>query len=683
MRGTLSVITAALITLLALTSFITYLSLELRKLPQQYSRLNYELLSNVGRSSKDVRVFLSNDGLYVKTLNPPITVESVLAITPSGIKQLINNSLINTSTAKLLDYSIVSNVLSGGYIVVIADGRKYFIVDRGMLSNSSTSNALNDELLNDLSLRLNYLRPTIHVGILLKDSFIDNPVPGLPSDPEANYLPVGYALVSSDSQTISKGDWYLYIDPRSNPNKLGITYGSGSTNISYLGMGFYRISSSHSTYVKWYELVSGYSSGWYITYETIASGTALLYLYPMIISGNKSFNVVFYIENLGSYVGLTVKPVLYVVMLNEFINGLPILSSNLNPVLESVIRYSGIRPLYVWEGSKVSTYLGSGGDISVAVDIDSASILSALNADKALALVGIRLSARTQLSIKLASFITDYDIAFTIGADEVGKYVFIPTASNLVPEVTSPSGGRISIYRSPNVVSSLAKYLVWFTPDEAGNYTVTYRLGSYASIPELRLPVNLTWTSYGPVLEYIRNQHLSYSNYVVQDSIALERDRAVLVDYEYFEAGSETWYSGDLMVVSGLPTSGQLNFTYYVNTVVQGIRTLNLNQNASFDLYYCWSSWSCYYYWRVYVTFYPNGSTTKLYVRGDVLWHSGSYYLSFGVRIPLSNTQVTAYPTINGIKHIYRAGDTAYAIYVASTLTELVRQNNTVLDLRS
>jgi hypothetical protein len=680
MRGSLSSLTAAIIILLTLTSTLTYISLELRKVPTQVSKVNYELVSRLSNSVRDAYLEFSDEGLYIRSNNPPIKVLSVLNVSDSGINRLMSNLTINTTRELILNKELMINSLSSGYLIILLDNGKYFIVDKDSLSNSTSNNVFRDSL--DL-LNTTYLRPILYVGIL-KDlnSFMNNPIPGLPSDPESNYLPVGYTLITSDIHTVSKGSWYLYADPRSNPNKVGMVFGNGSTTVSYLGMGYYTINSEHNVYTKWYELVSGSTSGWYISYETIMAGVVGWWLYPVVVSVNRStLTLTFMVKNLGGWVTMYLRPVAYVVSPEDFIRGTLIIPYQVNPTLESVIRYSITKPYYVWEGSVQGGTLSSGSTLDTSLSLDFKSVLNSLGLSRALVLVGFRYASTSGVSIKVTTFIHDYDVKFSLGSDEVGKYVFIPASNNVVPEVIAPSGSKVQLYRPTNLYTSVIDYPVVFIPSESGTYVIRYKSAPYTLIPQVRLSINLTQNSYNPVLEYLRNQHLGYSNYVVNDSITLELGRAVLRDHEYFEAGSETWYSGDLLVVNGLPSSGQYNFTYYINSLVQGYTTLNLNQNSSRDYYYCWSSWSCYYYWRIYFTSYPNGSVTKLYIRGDVLYPSGSYYLRFGVYVPLADTQVTTTPTTSGIKVVYKYGNSPYVIYIASQFTELVRLSNNVLIL--
>jgi len=678
MRGSLSSLTAAIIILLTLTSTLTYVSLELRKVPTQMSKMSYELVSRLSNSVKDVYLEFSDEGLYIRSNNPPIKVLSVLSISNLGVNNLLSNLTINTTRELILSKELMNNLLSSGYLIILLDNGKYFIVDNNSLNNSTNNNFIRDSL---NLLNTTYLRPILYVGIL-KDlnSFMNNPIPGLPSDPESNYLPVGYTLITSDTHTVSKGSWYLYTDPRSHPNKVGMVFGNGSTSVSYLGMGYYVLTSEHNVYTKWYELVSGSTSGWYISYETIMAGVVGWWLYPLIVSVNSStLTFTFTVKNLGSWTTLYLRPVAYVVSPEDFIRGSLIIPYQVNPTLEAVIRYLITKPYYVWEGSVQGGTLSSGSTLDTSLSLDLRSVLNSLGLSRALVLIGFRYASTSSVSLKLTTFIHGYDIKFNLSSDEVGKYVFIPASNNVIPEVTTPSGVKVQLYRPTNLYTSVIDYPVVFIPSESGTYVIRYRLAPYSLIPQTRVSVNLTQNNYNPVLEYLRNQHLGYSNYVVNDSITLELSKAVLRDHEYFEAGSETWYSGDLIVVNGLPSSGVYNFTYYINSLVQGYTTLNLNQNTSRDYYYCWSSWSCYHYWRIYFTSYLSGSITKLYIRGDVLYPSGSYYLRFGIYVPLADTQVTTTPTTSGIKVIYRFNNSPYVIYITSQFTELVRLNNNVL----
>lgn len=681
-RGSISALTSALILLMILSSSIAYISLELRKTPTRLARLNYEVVSQLSSTSKDVEVVYGLDGLYVRSTNPPIRITSVLSISNSGINTLRSNVVINKTYEKVLDGVVLNNLLlSNSYILIIAEGGKYFVVGREVLRNSTNTanvggNAVSIQYLNST----NHLRPALYVGIL-KDlnSYMSNPIPGGPSDPEANYVPVGYSLITDNSHTISKGDWFIYTDPRSVPYKIGHVYGSGQTDITYLGMGYYRVDSNHRVYVKWYESVSGSTSGWYISYETLMSGVAGFWAYPTVISAGRSIDLLFEVKNLGSWVSLYLKPVVYVVSPEDYVKGLPIMPYQTNPTLEAPIRYSVIKPLYSWEGGLQVGNLRTNSTTTLLITFNTDPVVKLLNTTTALALIGFRYASANPLSIKLTSYILNYDIRVNISSDEVGRYVFLPTSSDVVPEITSPAGSSVVVYRPSNFTSSLIDYPALFIPQVSGTYLIRYRVGTYNSLPQLSLRVNLTGTNYTPVVKYLRNQHLGSWGVVIDDFIALEPNYAVLRDYEYFTAGSETWYSGDLVTINNVPTSGTYNFSYYITGWLQGVMTLNLGQNTTFDLRYCWRSWDCYNYWRIYVNFIPGMQGYTMRVSGDVLYPSGSYYLRFGVIIKLSDASVTATPYVSSLKYVYKSGGTTYTSFIPTQFAELVRIDNRML----
>lgn len=685
MKGSLSTLTSALLVLTVLTSIFTYISLELMRAPTQLAKINQEVLSQVITSSKDVEV-VYDDGLYVRSLNPPLNIVSVLSVNSSGISTLLNNITVSSTYEKLLSKDVVDRLLlSKSYILIIAEGGKYFIVDdkiiKSINSSNTSTNAASNVNIHYLN-SSNYLRPLIYVGVL-KDlnQYMNNPVPGYPSDPEANYVPVGYALITGNSHTISKGDWYISVDPRSVPYKVGHIYCSGGTNVTYLGMGYYRVDSNHNVYVKWYESVSGYTSGWYISYETLMTGVAGLWVYPLVIYGNRSVDLVFEVKNLGSWVNVNLKPIIYVLNAEDFAKGLPIMPYHVNPTLEASIRYSAIKPLYTWEGNAQSASLSPNSTTSISISLNSTPILNTLRVGEALFLVGFRFASDRSLSMRLGAYILNYDIPIAINDNELGKYFVLPSAANVVPEVYLPNGSKLSVYRPINFASSMIDYPTLFTPGTSGTYVIRYRLGSYASLPEFRAQVSFVGNNPTPQVMYLRNQHLGGWSYVVNDSIVLEPNYAVLRDHEYFTAGSETWYSGDLMIVNDLPVNSQINFTYYITTSLQGVTALTSNQNRSVDYVYCWSSWSCYNYWRVRFTFYPNTTTTKLYVSGEVLYQSGAYYLRFSISTTLSDVTITATPYVSSIKYSYTSGNNLCVTYLATQFTELVRLNNSVLIL--
>ncbi|MEM1983558.1 MAG: hypothetical protein QXZ63_07880 [Sulfolobales archaeon] len=676
MRGSLSTLTSALLIFMILTPVITYISIELRRAPTQLAKINYEILNQISNSAKDVEVVYGGDGLYVRSNNPPVKVVSALALTTSGINTLLGSTTINNNYEKILPKEVVDPlILNNSYILIILEGGKYFVIDDGIIKNVNQTapdymRSINIQYLNSS----NYLRPLIYVGILKNlNSFMNNPVPGLPYDPEANYLPVGYAFITGNSHTVSKGDWYIYSDPRSDPSKVGSVFGSGSTTVTYMGMGYYRLDSQHSAYVKWYESVSGSSSGWYISYETLMSGVAGLWAYPMVVSCNRTLDLVFEVKNLGGWVSLHLKPVIYVVSPEDYVKGLPIMPYQTNPTLEAPIRYSVIRPIYTWEGSTQSASLPPNSTTTLSLTLNAGQILNSLKMGEALFLVGFRFASTNSLSLRLTSFILNYEIPVMISGSEVGKYVFLPATTAAVPEVISPDGSRLTLYRPSNLASSTLDSLTFFTPLTNGTYVIRYKLGSYGSLPQMIAWVNLTNTS-SPVVEYLRNQHLGGWSHVVNDLITLEPNNAVLRDYEYFTAGSESWYSGDLVTIRNVPTAGTYNFSYYVTASLQGVTTLNLGQNTTFDLRYCWSS--CTNYWRIHVNFIPDTQGYRMRVSGDVLYPSGAYYLRFGVDIPLSNTQVTTNPSLSGVKYTYKSGNTVYVVYLATQFAELTRLNN-------
>ncbi len=681
MRGSLSALTSALITFMILTSLLTYTALELRRVPTQLARLNYELVSQVSNSAKDVEVVLNDEGLYLRSANPPFKLLSLLSIGNSGVNNLLSNLTISRTYEKILAKEAVDAILlSNSYLLIILEGGRYFIINNKFVGNPVLAGALSSgEFVKLQNLNLsNYLGAFLYVGIL-KDlnSYMSNPIPGLPSDSEANYIPVGYVLLTNNSHTISKGDWFIYTDPRSTPYRIGHVYGSGQTAINYLGMGYYRVDSNHSVFVKWYESVSGYTSGWYISYETLMTGIAGLWAYPIVI-GNKTIDLVFEIKNLGNPTTIHLRPVIYIVMPEDYVRGFPIIPHQTNPTLEAPIRYSAVRPLYSWEGNLSVRTLGTNSTTTIPITLDSGTILKLLNVSVALTLVGFRFASTNPLSIKLTSHILDYDVSVDVGDDEVGKYVFLPASINVVPEITSPNGSEVAVYRPTNFLSSLIDYPALFIPQVGGTYIIRYKLSTYTSLPQLNLQVGLGG-NYEPVVEYLRNQHLGGWSKVVNDLIVLEPNHAVLRDYEYFTAGSETWYSGDLIKVNGLPVNTELNFTYYITTTLQGTTALSTGQNRSVDYVYCWSSWSCYNYWRVHFTSYPSNLTTKLYVSGEVLYPTGSYYLRFRVTVKLSDITLTAIPYVVGIKHLYRSGTTAYTTFLSTQFAELVRIDNKVL----
>ncbi len=675
MRGSLSTLTSAMIVFVALTSVLTYISLELREAPTQVARLNYEVLNQISTSSKDVEPIVGEDGLYIRCTNPPVKLISVLEVGDGGVNTLAANLTISKTYEKVLDRGkLYDALLRKSYVVMLVEGGKYFIIGDEFLKNSTVKdstdvNSVNTQYLN----ATNYLRPILYVGIL-KDlnSYMDNPVPGLPSDPEANYLPVGYALITGNTHTISKGDWYIYADPRSVPYKVGHVYGSGWTNISYLGMGYYRVDSNHYVYVKWYESVSGSTSGWYISYETLMTGTAGLWAYPLVMSGDRTVNLCFEIKNLGSWVNLNLRPFIYVLRPEDYVRGLPIMPRHTNPTLEAPIRYSVIKPLHSWEGSTEARGLGTNSVATVSVVLNTQPILKSLNVSEFLALVGFRFASTGALSIRLTTYVLDRGVEVDLSGDEVGKYVFLPASPNVVPEITSPSGSEVSVFRPSNLVSSLLDYPAFFIPQVSGTYVIKYKLAPYTSLPQLDLRVDLGGGNYSPVVEYLRNQHLGGWRVVVGDSISLEPNQATLKDFEYFTAGSETWYSGDLIRVDGIPINTQLNFTYYITASLQGVTTLTTGQNRSVD----------YNYWRVQFTYYPQGSATKLHVSGEVLYPSGYCYLRFAVTVKLADSSVTATPQARGTKYVYRYAGSTYLTLVTPQYSELVRIDNNALVLR-
>lgn len=263
---------------------------------------------------------------------------------------------------------------------------------------------------------------------------------------------------------------------------LGNVFGSGATNITYLGMGYYKIDSQHSTYTKWYESVSGSSSGWYISYETLMTGTAGLWAYALIISGSKTLDLILEVKNLGSWVSISLKPIIYVMSPEDFVKRLPIMLYQTNPTLEAPIRYSVIKLLYTWEGSTQSAFLSPNSTTTLSLSLNSGQILNQLRLSEALFIVGFRLASTIELSLLLTAFILHHDISVAISDSEFGKCVFLPATATAVPEVIAPDGSELTLYRPTKLVSTIIDYPTLFTPPNSGAYVIRYRSDSYASL---------------------------------------------------------------------------------------------------------------------------------------------------------------------------------------------------------
>jgi len=683
----MSVVTAALIALVALSTLISYMAMESRKIPLQYSRLTQEVLEELSGSLKTVSISYNTSGLYLMTSNPPVKVVGIISLDDSGYRYLSRGFTVNSLSTKLLPYEVVNSVLSsGGAVVVITEGLRYYVIDRYSVNEFQTLNSSVRDPSYDLVRER--LRPTLLAGAALSvDSFLSNPVPGYPTDPEANYVPIGVAYVVNDYYSISKDWWYV----GETKSEYGLyeyvpMFVRGSTSISYLGLGYYLVNASHSI-VKCESYIVRTPDGreyrvseWKVVY----SGVAGYVLYPFLISRSSEPFTVYFGVSTNSYV----RPALYAVDPADVIKGGPVAkASDIN--LESTLRYSVVRPLYSWEGVRLyGQYLG------FSVTVDPAEVFKSLppSVNEVVALVGFLYACSTSTLIKFTAFLLGTEYEFYVGSDEVGKILLIPAWSNVIPEVRSPSNTSVTTYRpystseaegggGTSYTSSLVRYVTWFKPSEVGRYVIKYVLGSYNSLPLLGISLSLA-PDYSPSIEYSTfSTHLTSVSDVNSDEVCLEPDYVTLRDQHYYAVSTEGWGRVNevtyRMVITSLPPDGvyEYNFRYYGSSGVSGTASL-----TKAEVVYVRDRW--YSYWNVYLTPVDNGTTKKLdltAVPQEPFCKYNTCYLGVYLKFNLVNVTLKATPVINGVKYTYKVGSEVYVTYITPTLTHIARINNSVL----
>ncbi|MCD6428253.1 MAG: hypothetical protein J7L12_01480 [Desulfurococcales archaeon] len=487
MRGTLSTLTAALVALLIISSLTSYFVLTYYRALETQRRSAFEYEQVISRMFKDIEVEVSDEGLVVRSPNPPIRVLGVLALyNQGGYKILTEGVTINTTSALILPRSTIDEVFSsGGKIVVLADG-KYAILDPQNSRNSSGSGEVQEGNPGNYILPVSY-DPYVIAGTLIDaSSFISTPIPGVPGELGANYEPDVYVKLDGSPTGVVA-------------NRLKVTYSSDAT----CKLTFYN------TY-----------QGFMVLVPVLLSRDAVPELFVFDISLEPLAEPIRYGDLLSEfYVYCTYRPLIAAVTTLDYLRT-PLVTKPAAVMLLGQFKNSVSRPLYWWYGGvrDVAAHWGASKCVasdSFALVLNPRDIFSTVpdTVSNIVALVGVmgylkysytygdaRPEEYARLTLRILKL---GDSTLTVSSDMLNKPVLIkvPYPQLVKPVVTDPDGAEVPLQWAGNVGSSEGGTygFVWFNATREGEYSISITPGSSLNYPE----GNITYIPPGSKWSYI------------------------------------------------------------------------------------------------------------------------------------------------------------------------------------
>ena len=662
MRGALSVLTAALIALLVISSLLSYFIISSHRAMTTYRRAVSESAQKLGELSKDLRAEINNQGLILKSATPPIDVLGILAIYDQGSYDILErNIVLHNSSALALPRDIVDRVFSeGGKILVIASGGRYVVLDPADISEpkNSINSSSNNNYWSDINSLLDS-SPYIVTGLLIdSSSFMTNPVPGTPSDTGANYEPDVYVRLGTYSTGILA-------------NTISVTYGSG-----------------------------------YHTYYFYNKPQGFLILIPTVVNRSNNLGQVTYafhmyaeplvcpLQNIDIFrLHVSFKPVIFAVLPVDYLRTYLVTKSG-NIMYLGQYQNAVAKALYYSSGQASSATLESyyyvlnsqtyyhveTYDNTLFLRVDFSNIMSSVpsSISEVVVLAGIQgyvsyswqYGGNAQLTSPYAKLVVGiYNLSksctFTVGTDFLNKPVLINIhIPNVKPVVTSPSGNVVQLFRPANVESSTYERLLWFNATESGSYTIKLIEGTVDDFALKEVPVS--GKSYEISIESTHNIKKTYElskdsteKYVIDSSSG-----SLILKYSlthFFEGYVYWWsssaYDGPSVTYANVPSKAQYRITVKGSANCDEVTygwyqvTSNLYQTA-----FIYASGRCRKSLYLYSSY--NLATEKFTFYSRVYTY-GSWYPDYKIELMVDDTQVLSVGTYGDLKGYY-TGSTVY-----------------------
>ena len=592
MRGALSVLTAAITSLIVISALTAYFVAMSRSSISAYRTAVLQSMEELRMSVKGLKAYVTNEGLKLETNEPPIELLGVIAVYPQGTYQLLRGpTQINKTSFIALDRDIVDSVRGGGgRLVVAASGGLFLVanleepVNNGSVSSNATqggSGALSTPPLD--------LTPYTVTGLLINStSFIANPIPGTVNDVEANYEPSVYIKLGrfstdllADIVTVAYNDGYHTFLISNNP-------------VGQLILVPLKVSRSVNT-------------------------SETLYAYHIIVDPLYCPN-----ENIARfYMELRVKPVIYAVLPLDYLRTYLVTKPG-RVMFMGQFKNSVARTIYSCEGEEVRAELEAWGsdegcthrvpyEGTIFLNVNPVEVLKNIpqEVSEVVILSGLLISLTYDIEGDVSGIVNPY-AELTVGIYNLSKEYEVsindarllnkPLLLNVhipgvVPHVVSPPGGNISLYRAVNVESTTYSRLLWFNVTELGTYRVKLSRGELDSLPALNVPIE--GVDYGMGLAYIHNEYKrlqlttsSTRKYVVEPSSGV-LVRKYFLNHSF--QGRVYWYSnlnydGVVAVYSNITPSAEYRVSSWSSLecpeVVYGWSPVTSDLNANAYLYY-------------------------------------------------------------------------------------------------
>lgn len=643
MKGTLSTITATLISLLVLTTLLASFISTYDEALRNYKTVTYSAMQDVSEYGRRLEAFITGGGLVISSPTPPAQVLGILILYENGSLKKLRGPFDITDPVTVVDSEALSHIAkSGGKILVLGSGGYYILVDP---VKPPYMNGGGEDYFLDLS-------PYLISGKLLNGtSFLKDPVPGTSSDTGANFQPDIYVRLGKYSTGVLN-------------DELKVDY-VGSPGTDHHELLFYNRSQALILLLPLH-----------INPGARGSRAYLIHVKAVPLDTPSSNIDVFHL-----YVAF--KPVVFAVAPYDYARTYLITKPGKVMYLGQY-QNSVARALYSSEGSTLSAELSSYTytydsktythqdllDTSIIVKVNLSEVSSSLPStlEDAVVLAGIEgyisygwehggtalTDPYAEVSIGIYNVSTpSYTVEVPISLTGIPILVNDPFPNTSL-RVEDPEGNEVQLYGAGNVESSTYTHILWFKPVRAGNYTMKLLLNKSNNIDVVNLTVpacsegGIGLTSEHNVERTYLLSSESSSGYLIDSDAGYAYCRSSLthsfLGYTYWWSSEN--YDGVRVTYSGIPP----NTLYYIE-VSESSRcsasdfgwyavTKNLHSYAAIN-----SGNACTYSLLVGTSYSSGSNSFTLYSRPTIY---GSWRPLYDIRLLINSTEKLSLSGSNG-----------------------------------
>ncbi len=657
MKASASTMAALIMSLLIMSSLmVAYIAVHRESLGK-LRNLSEEARMKIYESSKNVKLNVFNNYLWVVTEQPPIDVLSVIALFPNGTYMTIEGYRKGFSKVPITSLDIARRITDDGGILVILLNGKYLVVDFTVLNNLLKSRNVSTSETFQRVWR-ERLKPYLVLGSIYdKNSFLNNPIPG-DDQPYANYRPILLNFLSNNTD----------ID-------------SSSFTVNYLGNGYIKVNvhgdmdASMQVYVP------------ILLYRDLSKPRKLIF--HVILSPT-------YCIFQSYYVYMSIVPEIYVVPVIDYLRSpLPTEVSEL--MFGDQLLSSTAKTLYVNKMNNVilsaKAYLTSVSKCYMTED--ETTLILTLNPDEifsnlpnelnsVIALVGFQAaiwrSTRAIVNysiIKVGIFNADDTVLTMNNESYLNKpLLLVSSIPGLTLEVLADNGSVLKVYKPGNVLRSSYKSIFWLRLDSPGTYKLSVvKVSNDVDTKDIPTPESslsgIIKVNYSYNARTIALFNMSRSGFEINENITY-------INYYIFYHR----YSAHLGIYYGASTRSKVT---YVNVPQNAIYSINITNWRCPSTYISWrpilSSVRTYAYFEWYNSCYREVLVTTSYdvdynaFSVNAYLNTGEDYITFDVLMLVNETKVLI-PQEEGILKIYKdelGNAVMLLIDVKSLLRPLVR----------